>query len=67
MTPRQQPRITTTSAVPYRSTDCSIGTHRACAETSPVSLPTDLPVVVETCACPCHSTPHHATPAEVER
>jgi hypothetical protein len=67
MTPRQQPRITEASVVPYRSTDCRIGTHLACAESSPVSAPTDVPVVVETCACLCHSTSHYAAPAEVER
>ncbi|MCT9139119.1 hypothetical protein [Streptomyces violarus] len=67
MTRRQQPRITEASAVPYRSTECRIGTHRACAESAPVAAPTDLPVVVETCACLCHSTSHHATPADVER
>ncbi|CAM5704228.1 hypothetical protein SPURM210S_00517 [Streptomyces purpurascens] len=67
MTPRQQPRITETSAAPYQSTDCRIGTHLACAESSPVSAPIDLPVVVETCACPCHSASHHSTPGEAGR
>jgi hypothetical protein len=67
MPPRQQPRVTEASAVPYQSTACRIGTHLACAESSPVSAPIDVPVVYETCACPCHSASHHSTPAEVKR
>lgn len=67
MTPRQQPRITEASVVPYRSTACRIGTHLACTESSPASAPIDLPVVVETCACPCHSASHHFTLGETER
>lgn len=67
MPPRQQPHITAASAVPYRSTACRIGTHLACAESSPVSAPFDLPVVYETCACPCHSVSDQPTPGEVAR
>jgi hypothetical protein len=67
MTPRQQPRITEASVVLYRSTACRIGTHLACTESSPASAPIDMPVVVETCACPCHSASHHSTPAEAGR
>jgi hypothetical protein len=67
MPPRQQPHIADASAVPYQSTACRIGTHLACTESSPVSAPIDLPVVYETCACPCHSASHHSTPVEVER
>lgn len=67
MPPRQQPQITDASTVSYRSTACRIGTHLACTESSPVSAPIDLPVVYETCACPCHSASHHSTPAEVEQ
>lgn len=62
MPPRQQPHITDTSVVPYRSTACSIGTHLACSESSPASAPVDLPVIYEACSCPCH-----LAPAEVQR
>ncbi|MEU2926067.1 hypothetical protein ABZ636_13630 [Streptomyces sp. NPDC007251] len=65
MPPRQQPQIVDASAIPYRSTACR--THLACKESSPVSAPIDLPVVYETCACPCHSASHHSTPPEVEQ
>ncbi|GAA1151016.1 hypothetical protein GCM10009654_02960 [Streptomyces hebeiensis] len=41
--------------VSYRSTACRIGTHHACAESSPASAPIDLPVIYEACDCPCHS------------
>jgi hypothetical protein len=67
MSPRQQSYIADASTVPYRSTACRIGTHLACTESSPVSAPVDLPVVYETCACPCHSASHHITTAEVDR
>lgn len=67
MSPRQQLRVTEASAVPYRSTACRIGTHPLCTESSPVSAPIDLPVVYETCACPCHSIPGHSKPREAQR
>lgn len=67
MPPRQQFHVTDASAVPYRSTACRIGTHLVCAESAPVSAPIDLPVVYETCACPCHPMSDHSTPAEVQR
>jgi hypothetical protein len=67
MTPRRQPHITDAAAVPYRSTACRIGTHPTCAESSPVSVPADLPVVCEACDCPCHSMPDRSTGAEVKR
>jgi len=67
MSPRPQPHIADASAVPYRSTACRIGTHLACTESSPTSAPIDLPVVYETCACPCHSASHLSTPVEVEQ
>lgn len=67
MPPRQRPYITDTSAIPYRSTACRIGTHLACAESSPASAPVDLPVVYEACECPCHSAFDRSTTAEVKR
>lgn len=67
MPPRRQLHVTDASAVPYRSTACRIGTHLACAESSPVSAPIDLPVVYETCACLCHSASDRSTLVEVER
>ncbi|OQD55395.1 hypothetical protein BM536_012410 [Streptomyces phaeoluteigriseus] len=67
MHPRRQTRITDASAVPYRSTACRIGTHHACAESSPVSAPDDLPVVNEACDCSCHSMSGQTAPSEVQR
>ncbi|TXS62412.1 hypothetical protein EAO69_38975 [Streptomyces sp. me109] len=55
MSPRQRLHSTGASAAPYRSTACRIGTHPACAESSPTSAPVDLPVIYEACDCPCHS------------
>jgi hypothetical protein len=65
MTSRRQPHTTDAAAVPYRSTACRIGTHSTCAESSPASAPIGLPVVYETCDCPCHSMPDRSTGAEV--
>ncbi|MGW9324746.1 hypothetical protein [Streptomyces koyangensis] len=67
MHPRRQTRVTDTSAVPYRSTARRIGTHHACAESSPVSALVDLPVVYEACDCPFHSMSGQTTPSEVQR
>ncbi|MFE6678594.1 hypothetical protein [Streptomyces sp. NPDC057729] len=67
MPPRRQPHITDTSSVPYRSTACRIGTHHACAESSPASVPADIPVICEACDCPCHSVVDLSTPLEVTR
>ena len=64
MTSRRQPHLTDAAAVPYRSTACRIGTHLVCAESSPASAPVDLPVVYETCDCPCHAMPDRSTDAE---
>jgi hypothetical protein len=65
MTTRRQPHVTDAAVVPYRSTACRIGTHLACAESSPAAAPVDLPVVYEPCDCPCHSIPDRSTGAEV--
>lgn len=46
----------------YRSTACQIGTHRACAESSPESAPVDLPLIYEACDCLCHSAPCQSGP-----
>lgn len=67
MPPRRQPHVTGTSSVPYRSTACRIGTHHACAESSPTVAPVDLPVIYEVCDWPCHAAPDQSTPAEVQR
>jgi hypothetical protein len=67
MTRPRQPRITDTPAIPYQSAACRIGTHPACAESSPVSAPVDLPVIYEVCDCPCHSMSDRSTRAEVRQ
>jgi hypothetical protein len=67
MPARQQPYTAEVSAVPYWSTACRIGMHPTCVESSPVPAPVDLPIVYETCACPCHSASQHCMPAEAER
>ena len=67
MPPRRQPHITDASPVPYRSTACRIGTHHACAESSPTVAPVDLPVIYEVCDCPCHASSNQPPPAEVQR
>lgn len=43
------------SATSYRSTACQIGTHRACAESTPDPAPVDLPLIYEACSCLCHA------------
>jgi hypothetical protein len=50
------------SATSYRSTACQIGTHPACAESSPESAPVDLPLIYEACECVCHSAPGQSGP-----
>jgi hypothetical protein len=45
------------SATSYRSTACQIGTHCACAESTPDSAPVDLPLIYEACGCLCHGVP----------
>ncbi len=67
MSRRPQPHITDTSGVPYRSTACRIGTHRACTEASPAPAPAALPVVYEACDCPCHSAPDQSMCVEVKQ
>lgn len=63
----QQPRITHTRTAPYRSSACRIGTHHACAESSPAAAPVDVPVVYEACDCPCHATTNPSGPVEVRQ
>ena len=46
----------------YRSTACQIGTHHACAESTPESAPVDLPLIYEACDCLCHSAPGQSEP-----
>jgi hypothetical protein len=46
----------------YRSTACQIGTHHACAESSPDLAPVDLPLIYEACDCLCHSVPGQPEP-----
>lgn len=67
MLPPKRPRITETSAIPYQSAVCCIGIHLACVESSVVSAPIDLPLVYETCACPCHTAPSRSMNREAER
>lgn len=56
MTSGQKPHLTDASSVPYRSAACRIGTHTACAEPYPASVPIDVPVIYEACDCLCHSS-----------
>lgn len=67
MPPRQQLYVSETGAAAYRSTACRVGTHAACAEAAPSPAPVDLPVIYETCACPCHPAPDHSTRPAVKR
>lgn len=55
----QRLHVSEAAAATYRSTACVVGTHAICAESSPSLAPVDLPVIYETCACPCHSAPDH--------
>lgn len=66
MPPRQRLHVSETAAAAYRSTACRVGTHATCAEASPLS-PVDLPVIYETCVCPCHAVPDHSTRPRVKR
>lgn len=67
MPPRRQLHVSGTSAVSYRSTDCRIGTHASCTESSPALVSDDLPVICEACDCPCHPSPGPSTPTEATR
>ncbi|PTH89057.1 hypothetical protein C9J60_09625 [Streptomyces sp. A244] len=51
-----------TSATSYRSAACQIGTHQACAESTPDSAPVDLPLIYEACGCLCHSASDQSRP-----
>lgn len=67
MPPRQRLHAPETTADAYRSTACRVGTHTTCSEASPSVSPVDLPVIYETCACPCHPAPDHSTQPAVKR
>ncbi|OWA14128.1 hypothetical protein B9W64_18730 [Streptomyces sp. CS159] len=67
MPPRQGLHVSETAVAAYRSTACRVGTHTTCAEASPTLAPVDLPVIYETCACPCHAAPDHSTRPAVKR
>lgn len=62
MPPQRQTLGPDTSATSYRSTACQIGTHHACAESSPESAPVDLPLIYEACDCLCHSAHDQSRP-----
>lgn len=64
MSARQQPRVAM-KAAPYKSSSCSIGTHRECAYSSPAVAPVGVPVIYEACDCSCHPTVVPTTPREV--
>jgi hypothetical protein len=64
MPPRRQPRVMH-SATPYQSNSCRIGTHHACAHSSPTIAPVDVPLVYEACACSCHAAVDRGTATEV--
>ncbi|KUL67250.1 hypothetical protein F0345_17260 [Streptomyces rutgersensis] len=67
MPPRHQLHVSESGAAAYRSTACRVGTHAACTEASPSVAPVDLPVIYETCACPCHIAPDNSTRPAVKR
>lgn len=50
------------SATSYRSAACQIGTHQACAESTPDLAPVDLPLIYEACGCLCHSASDQPRP-----
>jgi hypothetical protein len=50
------------SATSYRSAACQIGTHQACAESTPDLAPIDLPLIYEACGCLCHSASDQSRP-----
>ncbi|AWW43130.1 hypothetical protein DN051_41685 (plasmid) [Streptomyces cadmiisoli] len=66
MPSQQQTRGPDAPATSYRSTACQIGTHRACAESSPDSAPVDLPLIYEACDCTCHSASGQPRPGRSE-
>lgn len=65
MPPRQQLRAPGPDS--YRSASCQIGTHRACAESSPATAPVDVPVIYEACDCSCHTIANRPAPMEAAR
>lgn len=65
MPPRQQLRASGPDS--YQSASCRIGTHHACAESSPAIAPVDVPVIYEACDCPCHSITTRPAPTEAAR
>ncbi|GHE34670.1 hypothetical protein GCM10018771_13580 [Streptomyces cellulosae] len=67
MPSRQQPHSTQPVPDSYRSTSCCIGTHNACAESSPLTAPVDVPVIYEACACSCHTIAKSSVPTEAAR
>lgn len=64
---RQQPHTVPAEADSYRSSSCRIGTHHACAESSPTTAPVDVPVIYEVCDCSCHTVVIQDAAAEVAR
>lgn len=64
---RQRLHVSEAAAAAYRSTACRVGTHAACADASPSLAPDDLPVIYETCVCPCHAAPDQCTRPAVKR
>jgi hypothetical protein len=50
------------SATSYRSAACQIGTHQACAESTPDVAPVDLSLIYEACDCLCHAASDQSRP-----
>jgi hypothetical protein len=67
MPSHQQPHTTQPGPDSYRSTSCRIGTHTACAESSPATAPVDVPVSYEACDCSCHTNAKRPVPTEAAR
>ncbi|MFD5429324.1 hypothetical protein [Streptomyces sp. NPDC127084] len=64
MAPRPQ-HMTHGRSVPYQSSACLIGVHPECAQSDPIEVPAGVPVIYESCVCPCHQAGDHGSPAEV--
>ncbi|OPF79305.1 hypothetical protein VT50_0216615 [Streptomyces antioxidans] len=67
MPSQQQPDSPDASVAPYQSTACRIGTHHACAESSPALAPVDVPLIYEACDCLCHPVSGETRPADAKQ
>ncbi|MFE2494202.1 hypothetical protein [Streptomyces scopuliridis] len=61
MSIRHQQPTSAAMVVPYYSMACRIGTHAKCEEAELKASPAAVPIVYETCVCPCHLSEVQAT------